>query len=1811
MSLGEAFVEAFASTDGFLEKLEKDLKEILAKLARTGEPQVTVFADVSKFRNDLVKKLKAELSGFSEGIFVNPDTDLFHQELVEGVNTAMVGITASVPIFAELSPFLKEMKALQAIVTATVDPIAVPIRPDTDGFIALVKTELAALAKAFINIPVRPIFKASEGYKGFAVEVREGIAKGKHKLPVPVIPKFTAGAGEKGFTAQVREFLAKAKFKVEIPVVPKFTGAKGEKGFRAQITEYLATIKSKLTIPVLPDLAGFKAAVEASIETLKTQGIRIPIVPGNLTEFRALVRAALLAEKFPVQIVPVGAAAAGAAAGSAAAAAAAGAAGAAGGRVGSNSIGALRGQVAALAGEVKKLAAQSLQSLSREVSKLDGPLNNLNTLARDARAEMARIDALGTENISRRLRRLRDDLRKLAAASADAAGKIQKDANLTDATLRARFGGALDKIAKDFASMDRNAEIPLRKIQDEADRVARLMAARFGTTAERMGKVFFRARDEIARALGDATSFGLRDAEVIRQAMERAAASMARDFAGTSRSAQRSFREMARAAEIEAYKIQAAMNRAANGGSSAFTSLGTLMTKIFKSVERSFVNLLTNLPQNFLKATALIGAGFLALDAAIAGFGIKAASDLQVAEVQLRAFNFAQFGDQATEGLSKAAKSTFLFANEAEIAAKAASRTAEEIAKLRQIAIETAFDLPTLTDGVRQLQLLQGRSGEQLFDFEGATTAVETLGDAIVVATGKIDNAKLQQVLLPISQAAAAGRFLGQDLNQLAQRLPGVFNRGKLFTQIAESLTTSTKEAKKLKEELNAGTATVPFEKTLAVLLENLAAVPGAAGAARRAVDETLAGTFESLKERIKLSLADAFTDLLPTLQEALPRIGDALDKAFKQVGPSIKVLVTDIVSSLDTIIPALTRATVAVNQVFGGLFRQFGPALTSFFNSLTNALPGIIDLFRDIANSLAPAIPALKDIAAAVALLTAASLRGFATTLGTIGQILAPLAESFKVFAAIIYEISQSDVGELLFTIVGALLAIKAAIIVTTAIQGLATALFATATAATAAGAGLATFRAGLVAAAGPLGVLAVATLAVNEALSKLNVTMGAGELLDTAKGFFAGIGDAAINATQGLGTAVAEALTLGKADTKGFNDELDKLNDKMVSIGQTAKDNLQDIKVAPDIAKQAVEGLDAFRKALTDLPTQADSKIELQTETALARIAVLQKGLDAIPDKKSTEFAVAAERARNEIALTLQQLDAIPELKEVLIQVNVKTIRDDAGRTAVDRLKLLNQGIDPDTISPAEEAARAQQAELDKVVAKLNKSAGDVVGGKGGSKSKAETEAERIAKRFAEAIKGLVKELDRSIRQDLLTGTAESINSTLTDLRNKIIDIFADAGKDVPSGLLRRIRLDNKTLQALAKERDRILDELKAAQDKFSQTRDAALAFGGISGVIQDATEKLKAVSSTLKQQLNVTTLDVAGSFQIIRRRTEEVLSDSGTVDKVKLTTESLVEAFRSRLKVLRDFRRDITALATAGLDKEIIDDLVTQGPEAAGEAADVIRSGGKDLVTELNKLQTDLEAEAKGLGAVATDSLFRQGEGFARGVIETLRGSRDAVKAAITKLVDGLLADIKAALTTEKKVDVGVDIVDGIVQGLKKKSPAVRAEIRALIDSLVKEVEDRLQIKSPSRVFSKLFGYVGAGAVKGIRASLPDMKAAGQSMADAVSGIDLPTIAAPTLGKVDTSSLSALADVEAKMKLDGLKLPTVDIDMVRRVQHDVQLKRDAAAAGPDYGKLESIMAMARSQTIHHTPITQNFPVAVEPTKAVIDVGRIRGGR
>ncbi|MDX2749657.1 phage tail tape measure protein [Streptomyces scabiei] len=191
------------------------------------------------------------------------------------------------------------------------------------------------------------------------------------------------------------------------------------------------------------------------------------------------------------------------------------------------------------------------------------------------------------------------------------------------------------------------------------------------------------------------------------------------------------------------------------------------------------------------------------------------------------------------------------------------------------------------------------------------------------------------------------------------------------------------------------------------------------------------------------------------------------------------------------------------------------------------------------------------------------------------------------------------------------------------------------------------------------------------------------------------------------------------------------------------------------------------------------------------------------------------------------------------------------------------------------------------------------------------------------------------------------------------------------------------------------------------------------------------------------------------------------------------ALIKDLKARQAEATDFKKDVDFLRKRGLNKDLLRQVIEEGP-------------GSDLA---ERLMTASGSEFKEL-----NSLAKKGAGLAKSIG---RASADAL------------------------YDAGKNAGKGFLQGLISQEKALQKQMDKLGQSLVKAIKKALKIKSPSAVMRDQVGMqLGAGLVQGMDRTLVDVQAAGHRMsAAAISaawGGPPPGSAAATAGGQFTGQL-----------------------------------------------------------------------------------------
>lgn len=254
---------------------------------------------------------------------------------------------------------------------------------------------------------------------------------------------------------------------------------------------------------------------------------------------------------------------------------------------------------------------------------------------------------------------------------------------------------------------------------------------------------------------------------------------------------------------------------------------------------------------------------------------------------------------------------------------------------------ETPYNLANVTQAAAQLLAVGdgfGVTAENVDDY------LTTFGNALTITGGSED--QFIRIVRVLGQMSSTGKVLGQDMNQLAQNLPG-FN---VWQTLADGAGTSVQELRRL-QDIGQLDELLTGDEAVQILIDGMEDIPGAAGAMERRMN-TLGGSIEKFKETAQLALSEGLEPFSETAQDVLkdPVIlnsvedlaegfGSLLSSGLEEVAPELDdlaVAVTNFLASLEAWTPVLEQVVDAVGDLLNflaPLVREVGEAASSVLN--------------------------------------------------------------------------------------------------------------------------------------------------------------------------------------------------------------------------------------------------------------------------------------------------------------------------------------------------------------------------------------------------------------------------------------------------------------------------------------------------------------------------------------------------------------------------------------------------------------------------------------------------------------------------------------------------------------------------------------------------------------------------------------------------------------------------------------------------------------------------------------------------------------
>lgn len=275
----------------------------------------------------------------------------------------------------------------------------------------------------------------------------------------------------------------------------------------------------------------------------------------------------------------------------------------------------------------------------------------------------------------------------------------------------------------------------------------------------------------------------------------------------------------------------------------------------------------------------------------------------------------------------------------------------------------------------------------------------------------------------------------------------------------------------------------------------------------------------------------------------------------------------------------------------------------------------------------------------------------------------------------------------------------------------------------------------------------------------------------------------------------------------------------------------------------------------------------------------------------------------------------------------------------------------------------------------------------------------------RPSDALEGLFGDDTRKRVEKRFTATADSIASTAKSIYENLEKI-APAGREALLGMV-----DGTARELLRLQRR--FEKLKKQWEKYRDfVKDSA-------GTIRDFLRDLNTEESERKYI---------------------TYTSSGVLVEEKEAAGSWVAALKNRLVQFRKFARQVAQLRKQGISKGLLKSLVSEGPEAAGDAVNELAEGGRKVVREASKLYEETGKVAKQFSEKNAKIIFGEGKRQGGALADGLYAQMERVGKRAEALAKKMLSAIRPFAVDMKNAGIaaGNAYADGVGFAVTNRAP-----------------------------------------------------------------------------------------------------------------------------------------------------------------------------
>lgn len=367
--------------------------------------------------------------------------------------------------------------------------------------------------------------------------------------------------------------------------------------------------------------------------------------------------------------------------------------------------------------------------------------------------------------------------------------------------------------------------------------------------------------------------------------------------------------------------------------------------------------------------------------------------------------------------------------------------------------------------------------------------------------------------------------------------------------------------------------------------------------------------------------------------------------------------------------------------------------------------------------------------------------------------------------------------------------------------------------------------------------------------------------------------------------------------------------------------------------------------------------------------------------------------------------------------------------------------------------------------------------------------------------------KVFDEQVGQNIVKGVIQGVNKQKKNAKKnaqQLAKLYISAG--------------NKRLNELKKHNKYSLQlEINFWAKMLKQSKKGTAKYKKISAELSDAkkqrNKKIKALDEEyaknvkeVQTKLNEDVQKVMSEYDsAVTSRAEQINSQLSLFKKFESqsenTKQSLLDNLQSQVSGLRDWENALESLRKRGVATGLIEELQEAGVDSLAD----IKLLNSMTDTELNKY-VSLWKEKQQL---ATKEAVREIDKTT--YVNQIKALVNSAGDELDRLEQTYKNDLKKLGVGVKDTSkqIGQNIVDGLKKGMKSKYPDFLKYVQKEFNKITVTAKKTLKIKSPSRVFAEIGGFIAQGVGVGFKNEMPKVNEQLETELDKLSDVNTKQI------------------------------------------------------------------------------------------------------